>query len=350
MGQKQFDLVNLDFELSLNGVHQKNANNIIAEFEYIYFFINRDESRSLVAHRNYSKIYLDYLNAKGIKTSFVYEKETANNWWGSLENIDIAKKLNSKVFAYNYTLQFQNYPEAQIVKNLSEINISAGKYILKNDTGVSGNGNYIFSLPGEIKEDAIVKKIGNGPYLVQPFLERVTDFGITLDLENETYFANENFMGQFGRFGGGRVLSNEKLKELLDSFEGDFDFIKMIKEFKKMGARGTLQFDNFTYRCSDTGELKLYFMCEINYRKTMGLVIKELSNRNQFGEWHIFPKGLKEKEHRVLLERYWHNDNILVTSPENSRFLSIHFSAATQGEVDLEINELKKFLSIESLI
>ncbi len=91
-------------------------------------------------------------------------------------------------------------------------------------------------------------------------------------------------------------------------------------------------------------------MCEINYRRTMGLVIKNLGLRNTLGEWHIFPKQLKENDHHALLKKYFDNKNVLITSPENNRFLSIHFSARNQVEIEQEIERMKSELGIESSI
>ena len=44
-----------------------------------------------------------------------------------------------------------------------------------------------------------------------------------------------------------------------------------------------IQIDSFIYR--ENGELKLYPLVEVNYRKTMGLVIQSLAEKNPEARW-----------------------------------------------------------------
>ena len=63
-----------------------------------------------------------------------------------------------------------------------------------------------------------------------------------------------------------------------------------------LGAISNIQIDSFVYR--ESGQLKLYALVEVNYRKSMGLVIQSLAdkgNHSDWVEWRIGPaKSLKE--------------------------------------------------------
>lgn len=349
MGQKLVDRVNLDFEWVLNG-DKSNSKNIISSFEYIYFLINKNPERVLLAHRKYSKNYIDYISSFGFNTDHVYEAVSPLNWWASLDNEELVKKLNSKIYALSVSEKIGHCPKTIVFDKLKDIPISEDQNFIKNDIGVSGNGNYVIACHTKLDENSVSKKIGHGPYLYQPYLDRVMDFGITLDLDEECYFSNENFMGQYGRFSGGRSMTNVELLDLLESFgiEGDKVLKELIIHFKEMGAYGLIQFDNFTYRDADQN-LKVYFMCEINYRKTMGLVLKSLKDHfnRRFGQWHIFSKNLNEKAHADLLNKYKANKDVLVTSPDNVRFLSAYFMADSDNIITELISNFKSDLGIK---
>ncbi|WP_034727515.1 hypothetical protein [Bacteriovorax sp. BSW11_IV] len=349
MGQRLVDRVNLDFEWVLNG-DQTNSKNIISSFEYIYFIINKSPERVLLAHRKYSKNYINYLSSFGFNTEHVFEAASPLNWWAPLDNEELVKKLNSKIYALSVSEKIGHCPKTIVFDKLKDIPVSEDQSLIKNDIGVSGNGNYVIACNTKVDENIVSKKIGHGPYLYQPYLNRVMDFGITLDLDNESYFSNENFMGQFGRFSGGRLMTNVELLDLLQSFgiAGDKVLKELIIQFKSMGATGIIQFDNFTYKDAQQN-LNLYFMCEINYRKTMGLVLKSLKEHfhRPFGQWHIFPKNLNEKAYNELLNKYKDNKDVVITSPENVRFLSAYFMADSDSVILELINIFKSDLGVK---
>jgi len=90
---------------------------------------------------------------------------------------------------------------------------------------------------------------------------------------------------------------------------------KIVKSYLDMGATSNTQIDSFVYREGD--HLKLYGLVEVNYRKTMGLVIQSLAekfNQSDIVEWRIFTaKDLKQ----ITIGSDW-----IKLSPEGNHFQS----------------------------
>ena len=102
-----------------------------------------------------------------------------------------------------------------------------------------------------------------------------------------------------------RNIMREKLLALVKQDEIQF----VIAE------RSNIQIDSFLYR--DNGELKLYALVEVNYRKTMGLVIQSLAEKYpaaEFVEWKI--ESVKNLKKNPLSEDW------VKISPEGNHFHS----------------------------
>ncbi|MBY0415743.1 MAG: hypothetical protein K2Q18_16335, partial [Bdellovibrionales bacterium] len=52
---------------------------------------------------------------------------------------------------------------------------------------------------------------------------------------------------------------------------------KIARAYLDLGAISNIQIDSFVYR--ENGEMRLYSLVEVNYRKTMGLVIQSLADK-----------------------------------------------------------------------
>lgn len=270
---------------------------MIAEFEYIFFIINK-EPAVLLNYKNYSPSYLNKLKKLGfLIPHFSSDKSSVEYFWGRRKNKVLEQILNSKLtsakFSKENNLGFEN---GAIVKNLEEVQeyIAQSKYenfILKSPFGFSGIGHVFFD-----KNFIPLVKFDH-EFLLEPIYERILDLGFTFQLENgkvvkEFFVINHN--NQKGSFKGGIGHSDqEKLKEwVFTNYHVDLnsyldDYKKIVNYYIELGADGNLQIDSFAYKQNE--EVKLYPLVEVNYRKTMGLVINSLAEKfpNQFVDWQI---------------------------------------------------------------
>ena len=169
--------------------------------------------------------------------------------------------------------------------------------------------------------------------MLEPVYKRVFDIGTTFEIENgmiKRQFMVENFNSPSGGFkGGAGSTSVDKFKKYIHqkyaySLDQLVETTREIAEcYLKMGAISNIQIDSFIY--NDEGKLKLYSLVEVNYRKTMGLVIQSLADKYQAAdvvEWKI-ESAKKIKENPL-------SDKWILISPEGNHFQSyfcpIYFS------------------------
>jgi hypothetical protein len=200
-----------------------------------------------------------------------------------------------------------------------------------------------------------------GPIILEPSLNRILDFGVTLSLSDTSpYFFTKNFVSKMGRFKGGIVYNENKILEKIffnkqkwmDSY---FLFLSEVKHYyKKIGASESLQIDSFCYEEKD--EIKYYPLVEVNYRKTMGLVLKNMQRflpYNGIGGWYIFSKkdflpfkNFDEQLKKIGSFLYDKKTKcgILPTSPVNYNFPSLFISAKNEEELNKNLEFIKKTL------
>lgn len=277
--------VNFDFDLNLlsqkTNFHYKNQK----LFEFVYFLINKDSNNTLCTHYKYEKEYLNYLASLG----FVIPKisNDFNNvelWWGNFDNIDIKQKLMSKYELTNVMKESKLIPDFVKVVNKGEIITATleNKVFYRKEFGFSGLGNMVL--------DNQIQALENGT--IAPVLDVVKAFGITLDLETEEFFICENLVNEKGNFLGGQIISCDEISKLLsiDPQNVKNQIIEICRHFKKLGAVNSLQFDSLIYRNNDQNFW--YKVVEVNYRKTMGLAIKKVTDLLGSGKFLISKEAL----------------------------------------------------------
>ncbi|MDD0854210.1 hypothetical protein HBN50_13945 [Halobacteriovorax sp. GB3] len=346
------DIVNFDYEDALNGVvNEKRSQSIISEFEYIYFLVNKDESSMMKNHREYSQDYLNHLKKFGMVIPGLNSNSTdCSPWWGSLQNKELKILLNSKTkVRHIFEEILAQFPQLLNTFEEQEIELFLNaspyeKYIIKSAFGVSGSGNRVLAR-SEVKQSILNLK--GEEYLLEPFYERIFDVGITIE-SRENIFYVRNFNGLYGRFSGGELITKQKMIDLLKPLGLNLDdLIDFYKErLLLLGVFDSIQIDTFFFKDFD-GTMRFMPMCEINYRKTMGLVIKNLDESLGHGRWFIVPKKIKEEHYSDILrdinERF--GDDVFITSPPKTRFLSFYI----RGGFDSE-DELANTLGIKSFI
>ena len=321
-------LVNLDYEAFLFGpnYNAQSSKNIAAikEFEYVFFLVNKDICR-LKNYKNYSQNYLDKLKELGFFIpEFSSEDNKVENWWGKKTNLELEKKLNSKLTSCEIARKYGwGFLDGKVVSNLEEVNshienLPHSKFLLKSPFSFSGIGHSYFE-----KGNVPLVKF-NSELLLEPVYNRVCDIGYTYVQENGNYISDFlvlNFNNEKGSFKGGMGFKNIQLALDFISTEYGFNFSeieinnykKIVDIYKNLGAKENIQIDSFIYKDELSNKLKLYQLVEVNYRKTMGLIINSLCehfNRNRI-------------EFRITHTGQFENDsNWIKLSPEDNKFNS----------------------------
>lgn len=339
--------VDLDYEASLFDPHYREdspeSQKIIREFEYVFFLVEKTQC-CLKNFKNYEIKYLDHLKALGFTIPFFNpEASSFEYWWGSHQDKTLEEALNSKITSAQIAKKNNwGFSEGAIVTNLEELKDhlkkfpSINKWMLKGPHSFSGIGHNQFEA-SSFQEDKI-NRLLVGELLLEPVYERVFDIGTTFEMENGIIlrqFMVENFNSLAGRFKGGAASSNvDKFKKYIAqkySFsldELEVNCKKIVEEYRKLGAVSNLQIDSFVYR--QDGKLKLYSLVEVNYRKTMGLVIQSLADKYRDADWIEW-----KIESNKSLKANPNSSEWIKISPEGNHFQSF-FKAYDSVDKDLK--------------
>lgn len=310
---------------------------IIKEFEYVFFLVNKDPC--ILNHfREYDKNYLKKLRENHFFIPELCLKgndEKSQPWWGHHHNFTIEQYLNSKLTSAEIAMKncwgFKNgaiVTNAKDIRSHIEKNLNIKKWIIKKPFSFSGIGHYQFQ--SDKFNDFLISKMIEGPVLLEPLLDRKFDIGTTFIVENGKIlkqFMVLNYNNKSGGFRGGIGASSvDKFKKyMLDFLNYDIDPLviqtqAIAQHYLDLGAQKNIQIDSFVYLDEITNNLETYVLCEVNYRKTMGLVIQSLAEKysdKDFIEWHVrTPKEIK------LDEDFYKTGTMLRLSPDGTHFQS----------------------------
>jgi hypothetical protein len=322
--------VDLDYESFLfdpNYIEDSSASlKIIREFEYVFFLVNQEDC-ALKALKTYEKKYLTHLKTLGFFIpEFNRNALSIHYWWGLRKNIEIEKLLNSKITSANLARENSwGFHEGALVSDMSALKNHIAKYpnrkkwIIKRPFSFSGIGHYQFNTDN--LNEFIVSKILIEVVLLEPVFERVFDIGTTFVIADgiiQRQFMVENFNSPEGGFKGGAGSSDvDKFKKYIHNRysyslrELEENTREIADLYIKKGATSNIQIDSFVYR--DNEELKLYSLVEVNYRKTMGLVIDALARKYSDANWI---------EWRIAMKNEPQPEVDFILSPDDSRFTS----------------------------
>jgi len=288
--------VDVDYEMCLfdTSYDEMSARclNLVSELEYVYFLCNRDKSSKLKTHKRYSSSYLAYLESLGFEIPELCPDVTSYDyWWGFHHNRDVERKLNSKLTSCIISNENCWGFKGTIVESLDKVIDyicrfpEIHKWIIKHPHSFSGHGQKQF-FSNSIKPELLVKYI-DGRVLLEPYYDRLFDIGTTYECVDgiiTRHFMLENFISESGGFGGGiAAASNVDFKEYIyKKYNYSLDELEIItrqiaEHYITIGAKSNIQIDSFVFR--EAGELKLYALVEVNYRKTMGYVIQCLADK-----------------------------------------------------------------------
>lgn len=294
--------VDLDYEAFLFDPQYREDSpsnqKIIREFEYVFFLVNQE--RAILKNcKSYEKPYLEHLKNRGfVIPEFNPDAVTFDYWWGQHQNKELEKSLNSKLTSAQIALQNHwGFKEGAIVETLDELKAhlkkcpQREKWIIKHPNSFSGIGHNQFR--ADSLDESRLLKILVEKVLLEPEYARVFDIGTTFEVVDgiiKRQFMVENFNSEAGRFKGGAGSNNvDKFKKyIFEKYSYSLEELEkttqqIAQTYLNLGAVSNIQIDSFIYR--EDGELKTYALVEVNYRKTMGLVIQSLAEKYPEADW-----------------------------------------------------------------
>jgi len=335
--------VNADYEIAL---FEKRASPEIINhsLEFLALYL---EDRPLCSSKEYKENFLQHIErVSGRKPEIVKSKEWVN-WWGSLSDLPLEQKLNSKEFTAELS------QDSQIITSIDELRINEGQtYLAKNPFGMSGQNLIVFKKGEESQIELLLKKTKK--LIIEPYLDRLADFSHYV-LPDGNMIAYENIVDQNFQYKGtifndlanpspGNLSFYNKISlHEWERFHQELNLI--VEEVKKSGVSGGYSVDSFIYKTRDG--IKIRTACEINYRKTMGLVAYLLSTKFTSGKWSLFilGKGLRRPDAFSYVQNTVKEvPGCLHLSPGDTRFEMFLLSAGSREEGMKNLGLLKELL------
>lgn len=339
---------NFDYEKEL--FYGTKDEKIAGEFEYLYWFLE-DRQESLYSKKNYSLEYLDYvqsITSSEPKLVNSYSK----NWWGKLINIELEKKLNSKLTTTELAIKYGwCHHSTKIISNITEIQLSPNTdYVLKNPNSMSGK-SFLFLNEKMPQLSNAKKMLDDSACIFEQWLKREFDFGTYFFAEKDNFESYFNLSNNQGNYKGTYVFSNplsslDFLQEKGIHLDPYLNFINTIVEiYKKLGATDSFSIDSFKY---DEG---VYYLSEINYRKTMGylaLKCRKFLNQEDVGAFVIHKPKNKFKSLHELLSAinakydFHSKEGALLFSPHDHYFLTFFVAGKDLAQVNQLLEDIAK--------
>lgn len=335
--------VNADYEIQL--FEKRAAPDIINQsLEFLALYL---EEAPLSSIKKYADEFLDHVESITGKRPVITKEISSVNWWGDLKNLSLETRLNSKEFTAAFS------PESLVVTSLDEIRTEADKiYLAKNPFGMSGQNLIIFRKGEESKLSPLLEKTGK--LVIEPLYERVHDFshyvfpdGGMISYEN---IVDKNFQYKGTIFNNLKEPSVESLSFYKDvsseEWEGFHKHLHLIiDEVRQAGGESGFSVDSFTYHSREG--LKLRCACELNYRKTMGMMAWMLSQKysKKNSSLFILGKSLKRKDAFSYIQKMVKEiPDCLYLSPGDTRFDMFLISGDTREDVLMKAQKLKTLL------
>jgi hypothetical protein len=214
---------------------------------------------------------------------------------------------------------------------------------------MSGRDIVLFQMGEEEVAKELLKR--SGKIVVEPFLDRIHDFSqyVFPDGKIITY---ENIVDAHYQYKGTYFPDlNHPYPENLSFFsdittENWLEFKKDLKRFMELldseGAISGYSLDSFVYR--EGGQHKIRSVCEINYRKTMGLIAwllsKKYASSQKSSMLVLAKKMVRENIFQSTLARSRQVENCLYLSPGDTRFEIFFISGSSSLDVKEKLNKL----------
>jgi hypothetical protein len=342
--------VNADYEVEL--FHQKLAPPAINQsIEFLLVFL---ESRPLLSGKKYSSEYMQHVEKLTGNAPQIVNKGPFENYWGSLKNIKVEKWWNSKLTSTELIIQNEWCTDTLIIKNEDDLTkINANKdLLLKDPYGMSGQKFKLLKCGTSLKErqEVVRQALKNYPIIIEPYFNRRFDFSQYLFPDGKL-IAYQNEVDEKFQYKG--TVLNCVQSACLE----DLSFYSLITKDKWAYFRDQTQqiinfyslypnelgysIDSFIYE--ENGELNIRVMSEINYRRTMGRMTYELSQRyaaNKSWTALLMAKTSANPLWKILAGI----EGVMVLSPGDSRFEILFLCADSLAEGLQLIEKINRLL------
>ncbi len=333
--------VNADYESVL---FQGNAGSpaINQSLEFLAFFL---EDSPILTEKDYDQIYLYYVESIVGHPVQLTKKGPAENWWGRLENLDKEKWLNSKLTSAELNIKM-GWGESWIVENSEEIRkIPEASFPLlsKDPFGMSGRGLKTIHSPNEkVSQKVVLEKLLHRKY---DFSHYVFPDGKMICYQN---LVDEKFQYKGTIFTDWKNATLEKLAfhSLAPAYKWEkFKSARRAIQEHFLGEYG-YSIDSFMYE--EAGEMKLKYLCEVNARKTMGLMTYHLaqkfSTHKKWVKLWLFSPHANIKKLRTEFE----TQDVIVLTNGDTRFDAV-FLMAESEMAGKELEQAVNHCLVESL-
>lgn len=324
-------IFNADFEWQL---FQKNqffkSSKKTQEFEYLINWV--EPHQTIYTTINYPKDYQRWFfkfNHEAFK--FTDSASSITPWCGNFDQIELKRKLQDKSKTLNFAAQYNLGPQQfSLINDAAQIEPG---FLYKYPKSLSGMGHYHFQ-----DQEKMKNLLKSGEVLTkEKILNRILDFS-TLWQDCQLMYFYRNIVTDNYQYRGTIV---EKNIGFLTSEERDF--FESKKHFL-LGwldnLKGIFSIDSFLYLEND--QRKIYFLSEVNCRKTMGYSAIHLAQK-------FFPDAIKVKflfgNYKIPVsdyEKIYLNSKglILPLSPDGHKFKCFLIA----GDSDQDISNLEKLL------
>lgn len=324
-------IVNTDYESVL--FHQKPSLKMVRELEFLALWLNE----RVLNFQSYDDEYLDHIKKYTGKTPVLVSKDPkASKWWGALKDIDQERKLNSKKTSLFLSESIgENF--GRIIHSEDDLCLldSHTTYLFKSFSGVSGKGHKC--LQQVAKNDF--------PLIAEPLHERLLDFSTYCFSSGEKIFY-QNFIGaQFGYKGS--LFDLEKAHSLEEQpfalKNKDLHWKKYLANVEniclqvRLMGEGGFSIDSYVFN----NEIRT--LCEINYRRTMGVTAYEIAKiigRERFQLFVIFKSGQDYSKLKNTAEKL---ESVLLSHKKNY-FNYLMIPAKSLGSLQEKIKQFESIL------
>lgn len=341
----KIEKANFDYEYQLFSENQKGHEAISQELEYLYFFAEKNPGQ-LLTQKNYSTEYLDHVASVTGSFPTITHVGKANCWWGSLENLNLEKRLNSKLTSTQFAIESQLcHEKTKIIKTIDEIVETNDPMVLKDPYQMSGRGFFHYDKNTLSKAISWAEK--KLPLIQDPWLKKIHDLGSYYFSETQEIINYLNFSNPQGNYKGTRIYLDPiqnfaQLSGLGIDLDRFFEKIVMIKDhYLNLGATSGFSIDSFTYE--ERAKVHCYYLSEVNYRKTMGWVTYQC--RKYLGDFKIGELFIHKKKHEYKsiddLKKVINHEQVMLLSPLENQFMLFFIKSSDKKEM----NALEETLS-----
>lgn len=325
-------IVNTDYESVL--FHQKPSLKMARELEFLGLWLN-EEVKNV---QSYDDSYLLHIERyTGRRPKLCKKNNRGRNWWGDLSNLEVERFLNSKKTSLEIAIALEeNY--GRILENESDLELldPEADYIFKSFSGVSGKGHKSISQ----------LKANDFPLIAETLHSREIDFS-TYCFSNGHKIFYQNFIGK--NFGyKGSLFDQERASSLLE-----LDFVKKYShlDWKKYLADVDYIYDFVRERGQNGFSIDSYIfeqgirsLCEINYRRTMGVTAFEIAKKVSKERFQLFLILRTDQDYFKLCEIIEEIKGV-VLSHDKTMFSYLLLSDSTLRALEEKLSFLESILS-----